>query len=185
MPEELRIKPAKEPGEKGYKEYLLYAIPLLFGLFVFTHIYLAAITLIKNKQLSALKNKWQALDAERKKSDNLNQEAKTSTQEAAFIQGLIERRITWAEKLNKLSLKLPAGVWFTELSVSGKDFILQGAVVSPEKRHMNLIKKLIDSLKNDTGFFKDFSSLELGSVQQKVIGSYDIVEFILLGAVKQ
>jgi Tfp pilus assembly protein PilN len=101
-----------------------------------------------------------------------------------MIQQLIGQRINWAEKLNKLSLNLPSGVWFNEIQVNSKEFILKASVISLQKEEMNLINAFIDNLKNDKDFFKDFNNLELNSAQKRVIGGYDVTDFILVGILK-
>jgi hypothetical protein len=94
------------------------------------------------------------------------------------------RKLNWSEKLNKLSLNLPSGIWFNELSVSKKDFILKGSVLSLQKEEMNLVNKFIDSLKKDMVFFKDFTRLELSSIQMKTVVGYDVFDFVLTGKLK-
>jgi hypothetical protein len=65
------------------------------------------------------------------------------------------------------------------LGVSQKELILNCSVVSLQKDEMGAIQRFIDILKGDAAFIKDFAGLELGSVQKKVLGAYDIVDFTL------
>jgi len=56
--------------------------------------------------------------------------------------------------------------------------------VSLQQEEMNAINKFMDNLKKDSVFLKDFSNLELTSVQKKVIGGYDIADFVLSAKLK-
>ena len=71
-----------------------------------------------------------------------------------------------------------------DLVLDQKNMVLKGSVVSLQKEEFNLINGFIDSLKKDYGFIKDFNSLELSSIQRRVIVAYDIVDFILTGTQK-
>ena len=113
------------------------------------------------------------------------QEHAAFSQDAIVLQQLSNQRINWAEKLNKLSLNLPPGVWFTDLSVTQKDFILKGSVIALQKEEMSLIHKLLSGLQNDPGFIGDFYNLELASVQNRAVGGYEVSDFTLVGAIKK
>lgn len=183
LPEDLkgRLK-SKKLGISA--DYFLYLIPLALALCLSVHIYLALFGLFKNYQLHSLNNKWRTLEPQRKMLEGFNKEYEVLSSDVAIIQQLSVSRINWAEKLNKLSLNLPAGVWFNEISVSRKDFVIRASSVSLQKEQMGLINKFINNLKNDTEFFKDFNSLELGPMQARVVAGYDIVDFVLQGVLK-
>ncbi len=188
LPEGLKLKAKGKnigAGLTGLKpKYFLYIIPLIFGILLCVHIYLSVTTIIKNTQLSALNNKWQKSQPQRKALEDFNKEYSVVSEYTLALQKLIQGKINWAQKMNKLSLDLPSGVWFNEISISGGNLVLQGSVVSLEKQEMALIKGFIDNLKNDPGFFGDFNNLDLSSVQDKAMGGYNIVDFVLQGALK-
>jgi Tfp pilus assembly protein PilN len=142
------------------------------------------VSIAKNYQFGALNRKWQSLEPERKKLENFNKGYRLSVDDAKVMQQLIIQKLNWSEKLNKLSLDLPSGVWFNELSLRGKNFVLKGSALSLQKEEVSLINQFMDNLKKDTNFFKDFISLELSSVQRRVIAGYDVIDFILTGALK-
>lgn len=178
-PEELKVK-AKRFGKVSIEsKYFLYLIPLVFAVLILAHICLAAVGIVKSFQFSQLNSKWKKLEPQRELLNNLKKEYDVVTSGAKVMQELHSRRLNWSEKLNRLSQDLPSGIWFNELLVSQKDFVLKASVVSLQKEEMFLINKFIDSLKNDTHFLRDFNKLELGSVQKKSIGGYDVVDFIL------
>jgi Tfp pilus assembly protein PilN len=139
------------------------------------------VSIIKSSELKGLNNKWRALEPQRKTLQDFSSEYSVLSEDSKTMQQLMQQRISWSEKLNKLSLFLPAGVWFNELNVNRKDFTLSGSVVSLQKEEMALVDRFMDSLKADQGFFKDFLKLELRSVQKRTVGGYEITDFVLSG----
>lgn len=166
------------------KLLLFYFIFLVFGISVFLHIFLTMLNIARSRQYQLLINKWEGLLPQRKEVEKLRQEYEILLADAQIIQQLTSQRINWAEKLNKLSLCLPSGVWFDALTVLNKQFELRGSAISLQKTEMDLINRFLSSLKNDAGFFKDFNNLELSSVERKEIASYEVVTFILSGKLK-
>ncbi len=187
LPEELkaRAKTKKTGVVVGFKpEYAINFIPLIFGILICAHIFLGIVSVAKSNQYRILNSQWKKLEPQRKLLESFNKENTVFSESAKAIQQLTEQRLSWAEKLNRLSACLPAGIWFNDLSVSNKDLVLQASVISLQKDEMNLIAKFIENLKNDAGFFKGFSGLELGPVQHRTVGSYDIADFILTATFK-
>ena len=193
MPEELKIKtklknPERETASRassfGQDQLFIYAIPVLLGLLVCAHIYLAVISSLKHGQLVALNGQWVKLEPQKKALDGFNQLYAGVSQDASLTQSLIKKRILWSQKLNELSLSLPAGVWFNEIAVSAKDIVIQGSVISQSKEEVNLVNQLLENLKADSEFSQDFASFELSNVQKHVVGGYDIADFILTGVLK-
>lgn len=183
LPEELKTKP-RRIAEGFELKQILYLIPIMLGILIIVHIYLLGVLIAKNSQVSSLNNKWQQLAPQRKALEDFRKVYEGLSSDAAIIRQLATSRIAWSEKLNRLSLDLPSGVWLNELSFKQKSFVLKASAVSLQKEEMTLINKFMDNLKNDTDFFKDFSSLELGPVQRRAVGSYDIVDFDLQAKLK-
>lgn len=181
--EELKGKPK---GKKWAIEpnYFLYLIPCVAGIMFALHIYLALLGIVRNYQFRFLSEKWRKLEPQRKALENFNKEYDSQSSDVRIIQQLISSKIDWSQKLNKLSLNLPSGVWFNEISVSQRNFILKGSSLSLQKEEVGLINKFIDNLKSDAEYFKDFNELELGPMQRRTIAGYDIVDFVLQGSLK-
>ena len=181
LPEESKPKAKKVKIES---KSVLNFIPLVFSILIFLHIFLAIVSIIQNCRLSALNNKWHNLEPQRKILEETKKELNILSADSKAIQQLTGQRISWAEKLNSLSINLPSGIWFNEILLSNKEFSLKGSIISLQKEEMGLIDKFLSNLKSDAGFFKDFNNLELGSVQKKVIGGYEVSDFILTGKLK-
>lgn len=185
LPDELKVKvKTKKTGINVEAKKFLYIIPLVLGLLLCVHIYLALFNISRAGALRALESKWKTFESKRKELQEFNKEYSVSVEDEKAIKQLLEQRINWAEKLNKLSLNLPSGVWFNELTVTRKDLIIKGSVVSLQKQEMNLIKGFIDNLKTDKAFFKDFNTLELTTADRKTISGLDVVEFVLQASYK-
>jgi len=165
-------------------KYFVYSIPLAFAVLLLAQTCLLTVGIAQAIQYNSLKGKWDKLIPQREELNNLKKNYEVSTSNAKLIQELNNRRISWSQKINRLSLDLPSGIWFNELQVSRKDFILKASAVSIRKEEMSLIKKFMDTLKGDTNFMKDLSSVELSSVQKRQIGAYDAVDFILSAKLK-
>ncbi|PIP18831.1 MAG: hypothetical protein COT38_01425 [Candidatus Omnitrophica bacterium CG08_land_8_20_14_0_20_41_16] len=191
LPEELRnriIKPVKSAtagsGVKAGPRQLILIIPLVFAVLLIAHTVFIFLGIIQSVQLSSLKDRWGKLAPEKKALEDFNSEYTLLSGDSQEIQRLLNERIKWAEKLNKLSLALPPGVWFEAISASGKEFQLRGKVVSLSKEEVSLIRQLIDALKNDANFFKGFNTLELSAVEKGAIGGYEVSDFTLIGTLK-
>jgi len=192
LPEELRNRVAKvnKPetvivDTQGLEpKHFILLIPLIFALLICGQLTAGIMGIARASQLHILNGKWKSLEPQRKVLEEFNDKYALVSEDAQAVQQLMRNRIIWSEKLNKLSLNLPSGVWFNGLAANSKELILKGSVISLNKEELNLIKQLIDNLKSDSGFFRDFATLELGSAEKKTIGSYDVTEFILNATLK-
>jgi len=193
LPDDLKVKvkgrsveagPLGNPLSLVQDRLFIYAIPVILGIFILVHLYLAVLSVTKNGQLSSLNRKWSDLAAQKKELDEFNQEFSASSQDAGVLAQLNRQRTLWAQKLNELSLQLPAGVWFGEILINGSNLTVRGSVISLGKDEVGLINKLLDNLKKIPEFSKDFLNLELNSVQKRSVGGYDIADFVLAGALK-
>ncbi|MDO8662310.1 MAG: hypothetical protein Q7K98_03720 [Candidatus Omnitrophota bacterium] len=191
LPEELRNKVVKLKKPEATitaaglePKHFILLIPLAFGILIGLQLIIGLLGLTKSVQARMLDGKWSSLEPERKALKEFNDKYNLVSEDTQIIQQLMRTRVNWSEKLNSLSLNLPAGVWFEEILVNSKELALQGAVVSLNKEELSLIKQLIDNLKNDPAFFRDFNYLEMGSAKKKAFGSYDITEFTLNASLK-
>lgn len=193
LPEELRVKTKEKAPEQVVAKsgsslnqdlWFILAIPGLVGLFVLAHLYFGVASISGNSKLASLNRKWTQLAPQKKAFDEFNQIYSSASQYAELTKLLIRQRTLWSDKFNKLSLNLPAGVWFNDISLAKQNITIQGSVVSLKADELNLINNLLDNLKADKEFFKDFLSLELSNVQTRIVGSYDITDFVLQGTLR-
>lgn len=171
----------KKKGQGPDPNTLVIILPAVLGLIIFVNIYLAGIFIVKTSGLHMLEKKWAAMGPQRKAMDEFKSKYAVLSADHLAIQQLITKRVNYSLILNKLSLDLPSGVWFSDLSLSASGLMLRGSVVSLDKNEMALINKFIANLKSDKGFIKYFASFELSSVQRRAIAGFDIVDFVLTG----
>jgi Tfp pilus assembly protein PilN len=185
LPHELKVKSkGKNLSAALELKYLPSIILSILGLLVFIHLSLALVYIARNNQLRILNNRWQVLMPQRKIVEEFNKEYTIFSEDTKAIKDLIDKRVSWSQKLNRLSLDLPVGLWFNNIAVTSANFNLQGSAISMQKEEMGLIRKLIDNLKSDAPFFRDLNSLELSSVQKKTIAGYEVTDFTLIGTLK-
>jgi Tfp pilus assembly protein PilN len=195
LPEELKAKlktralanvKKAEPNvvATGRKKILLL-LPLIAAVTIVEPVYLTGVSVIKNIQFQGMERKWKGLEGQRKIVDEFAGENWLLSQDAIAIKGYLDKRIGWAEKLNKLSLYLPKGIWFNSITLSSKELIIQASAFSLQKEEMNLINAFIENLKKDAVFSNDFKSMELGAVQKRLAGSSEVTDFVLVFALKK
>lgn len=159
----------------------IYAVPVVFVILMLMHIYLALLSGSLNHKYNMLNHKWKGIESQRKQLEDEKKKYNLVSQDVLTLQGFTKGSLNWAEKLNLLSLKLPSGIWFNEIELAGKSFVLKGAVISLEKQELSLINKFLENLKSNSNFTNGFVKLELGPVKRDNIGGYDIINFTLEG----
>lgn len=185
LPEQLKARAASRKEKVTIEvKYFVYLIPFALVFLLLVHIYLGVLLVAKHNQIASLNKKSQSLEPEKKQLEIFNKENALQTQDSSAIKAWLDERVVWSEKLAVLSKSLLPGIWFSELSITPKDFTLRASVVSLQKEEMHFVKKFIDNLKTDTAFFKDFFSLELSSVQSRTIGNFDVLDFTLNGTLR-
>lgn len=181
LPQELRVSRKKEAFDL---KILLLAIPALGALIIAIHVLLIILMFYKNLELGILESKWKDLAPQRKQLEELKKEITLLSQDAKVMQDMVAKRINWAEKLNKTSLSLPSGIWINEMAFNGKELAINCSVISLQKDEINLINKFVDKLENEAAISSNISNIELGTMQRRTVGSYDIVDFVLTGKLK-
>lgn len=183
LPEEFKTKIKKAERDTKSKQ-ILYIIPAVFAVLVVFHVILTLLLLSKSFQLGSLNAEMRKLEPQKKILQQYKSENEAISQDKNQILQLTNQRILWAQKLNRLSQDLPAGIWFNEIAYNAKDFVILGSAVSLQNADLALINKFIENLKSDYSFYGDFNKLELNSVQRKKIGGYDVADFTLTGYLK-
>jgi len=185
LPEDLQVKSRKIGVKSIPPVYIIYGLIAVLCFLVLLHIVYGGIGLYQGLRLNNLNSKWAALEPDRASLQDYKSQLEAFSADAKAMQKLIKQRISWAQKLNRLSLDLPKGIWFNELTVNQKELTVKCSAISPlQKEEYALINKFIDGLKADSLFVSDFSDIKLASAQKRTIGSYGVVDFIIIGAIK-
>jgi Tfp pilus assembly protein PilN len=190
LPEEQKARTRKtvssaSPAVNGFDpSYLVYAVPVSIAVLLLTHLYLGSVFLSKQRRLDALNKEWIGLEAQRQKIVNFKAESDVNSQDAQIIDELTTKSIRWSEKLNRLSLDLPPGIWFNDIAISRKTLEIKASVFSLESNGVDLINKFLLNLKNDKDFINSFVSVETGNMVTKKLGSYEVMDFTVTGTLK-
>ncbi|MCX7661304.1 MAG: PilN domain-containing protein [Candidatus Omnitrophica bacterium] len=177
LPEELKSRKIKlEESQPIRVVEIFYRI---FIILIFIHILFIALGIARSFRLSFLIKRWNSF------ADKVRilEEAKRGYSEEAEskkqVNQILKNRISWAEKLNCLSLDLPSGVWFNSLSFEKDMLLITASALSLERKGITSINKFIENLKNDKNFSKDFKKIQLGPIQTKDISGYEVLDFSL------
>ncbi len=185
LPEELKARVREKTPVTGTDlKRFLFILPVIAALLLCLHIYLAAMNIKNGVELRSLTKKWEAVAPQKKELDEFNKSYAVFSDDIKAAERLTADRVDWSQKLDRLSRDLPAGIWFRDIFIKSGSFTLEGSVLSLQEDEMGLIKEFMDALKNDAEFFKGFESLDLGSVQRKALGSYNVIDFVLTGKTK-
>lgn len=184
LPEELKLK-ITSSREGIPSKLVVYAVAAILALLLIAHAVLAIVFVVRGSQLALLHAQWAKAEPQRKALENARKELEALSHDAQASQQLISQRTEWGRKLNRLSLDVPAGVWFDDLSFARNDFSLHCSVISLQKEEMGLVNRFIEALKADPDFYSDFSALELGSITVRAIGGHEVTDFTISGTLRQ
>ena len=184
LPDELKLKAKKETQELATKKLFLL-FPAVAAVFVCVHLVLGAAYLVRGSQLTILNAQWSRLEPQRKQVEGARKELEGKQLDSQAARQVLAQRLEWAPKLQALSTHLPRGVWFNEFLFLRGDLTLQCSVVSLAKEEMSLLSAFIEDLKKDLQFSESFERIELGSIQIKTIGIYEVTDFTLSARARQ
>ncbi|MFA5075671.1 MAG: hypothetical protein WC436_06240 [Candidatus Babeliales bacterium] len=181
LPEELRVKKktVKEAAKPTQWDNAIYAVPVILLIVIVIHLFLGAVSITRSRVLAGLQQTWKKLEPQRTQVLGLKSVLTAESSDAQIVQSMLVKRVRVAPKLNKLSLDLQSGIWFNSVSFDQKNLIVRASVVSLKMDEMDVINVFMESLKDDKDFSADFRNMEVGSVQRKTIGTYDVVDFVL------
>lgn len=182
LPEDRRPRKASPADEKFFMSLLV--IPLVILALVVSHAYLGVMYIVKSSRVNVLSAAWKQMEPERVKLEGMKNKIAASSSDARAVNDILSNRIVYAEKLQKLSEYLPSGIWFNDIFFSRKELIVKGSVVSLRQDELELISSLRDAMVNDKDFMKNFNSVEMGPVQRRSIGTYEVLDFIFTAQVK-
>ena len=186
LPEEKRVKikaravaaPAKPglPAPEQLKK-LIWVVPVLAGVLVFVHLYLGVAQIGAAMERAALEKKLAGFQPQMGSLKGFKERFEIVSQDDNVMRDLAAKNIPWSKKLNRLSLDLPVGIWFRELSANDRQLVVSCSAVSPEGDQVELIKLFMSSLHDDPDFYGDFTGFDMGSVQKRMMGSFEVADF--------
>jgi hypothetical protein len=181
LPDDLKIK--KQASQPSQFDNLVYLIPVILVVVIFVHLYLGFVFMTRSQVLAGLERSWRTLEPQRNEVLGMKSEINAESSDAKVVKGYMSARVLLAPKLNKLSLDLQPGIWFNDITFNRSSLFVKASIVSLKMDEMDVINTFLEGLKNDRDFNADFSSVEVGAVQRKTVGSYDVVDFVLTATV--
>lgn len=171
------------------------------GALIVFHILLFTVGIYAKVRFHSLNKKYIAILPEKKDADSLRERSESIDRKVKAINDLMIKRFIWAKKLNALSDSMVSGVWLNELSYDSKvvERVAQGngkgkKGASTEKVLSNylvlsgftsqmgesgaaFVGKFIKSLKDNTGFYSDFSDITLVSIKSDKADGQEVMNF--------
>jgi len=151
---------------------------LLVGVAVFYLEYAAVNSVIKQKQDQVRDIKEQIR--------KLQQQGKNlSKADIMSLAKLESGRIFWAEKFRELSKVLPEDMAITRLNFKNDALVIEGVSrIFLGEREFDVINRLIDRLRTDDIFSRDFEDVKFSKFSRVSVLKQDIVEFEIVARVK-
>ena len=114
--------------------------------------------------------------------------------EVKFLNILINDKISWAKKLERISVNLQDGLWIEKLDIvesktRGKSeylaaityglSIVGNSFLEDESKETGQVNKFLEALKNDKEFMLGFKSIEIASQNRKEVEGHWITSFVI------
>ncbi len=199
LPKEYRTKKVELPS---------FSLIPVISIIVCIHLLLAIASNVKARSLADLEERWQALQPDKEIADAVKNELTTMRERIDAIDNLIQGRVSWSKKLSDLSDAMIPGVWLNKLWLEQKTVLvktelkapdaegggpksatrerivqtlhLSGSVIATGGEETAAIGRFIKSLKNNAGFFSDFTEIETTSIQRSRLKEVEVMDFELV-----
>lgn len=205
---EINLLP-KEHKKKKIELPELPFLPLLagvLGLVVAVHLLFTLSLNLKTRVLRRLEKRWYEILPEKKNADNVIALLTSMRSKINTVDELIKGRVSWAKKLSDLSDAIIPGVWLNRLwietkvvslrqrnergeiqaeAVTVKTLHLNGSVIVTGGEETAAVGKFMWSLKNNAGFFEDFSEIKSAYMQRNELKDAEVMDFELICYFKQ
>jgi len=188
IPAALR-KNGKEKSTLAIKiphEILLGVGAGLVLLIVTVHLILGVIWLVGIGQLTAHQMAWQKLAADKTALDAISDGSKDiKTRMNMLSEMTTKKSVLWSPKFNAISDALPRGLWLKNMALDNVGLSIEGSVVSKTRNEISNVGLFLSALKQDKDFIKDFSSLEVNSIQRNKANSVEVADFTVVAKLNE
>jgi hypothetical protein len=155
-------------------------------LIVTVHLILGVIWLIGIGQLTSHQMAWQKLAGDKAALDAISDDSKDIKTRMGMITDMTTKRsVLWAPKFNAISDALPRGLWIRTMTLDKSGLSMEGSVVSKTRNEISNVGLFIATLKQDNDFIKDFSSLEVNSIERSKESSVEVADFTILAKLNE
>ena len=154
-------------------------------LLVTIHLILGAVWLGGMGRLEIYKANWQRLLPDKNELDSINKESGDLKMKTSTISDMtIKKSVLWAPKFNTISDNLPKGLWLRRMTLDKNGLTMEGSVVSKSQNEINNVGMFLSTLKQNNVFMKDFSTLEVNSIQRDKNHAVEVTDFTVMAKMK-
>ncbi len=155
-------------------------------LLVTVHLILGAVWLVGMGRLASDRANWQKLSPDKTALDAINNESKDLKNKINVISDMTTRKsVLWAPKFNAISDALPRGLWIRKMTLNKTSLVVEGSVVSKTRNEINNVGLFLSALKQNDDFMKDFSSLEVNSIQRGKTNAIEVTDFTVMAKLNE
>ncbi len=155
-------------------------------LLVTAHLILGAVWLVGMGRLVSDRANWQKLSPDKTALDAINNESKDLKNKINVISDMTTRKsVLWAPKFNAISDALPRGLWIRKMTLNKTSLVVEGSVVSKTRNEINNVGLFLSALKQNDDFMKDFSSLEVNSIQRGKTNAIEVTDFTVMAKLNE
>jgi len=149
------------------------------------HLLLGVVWLSGMGHLSSYKANWQKVLPDQILLGSLNEESGDLKKKINVIADMTTRKfVRWSSKFNAISDALPRGLWIRKMTLDKIGLVMEGSGVSKTQSEINNVGMFLSALKKNDDFMKDFSSLEVNSIQRSKINTIEVTDFTVMAKLK-
>lgn len=149
------------------------------------HLILGVIWLKDARHLSAYNARWQELAPDKALLDSIKKESGDLKKNIKMVSDMtVKKSVLWSPKFNAISDALPKGVWIRKMTLDKTGLTIEGSVVSKSQNEINNVGLFLSALKQNDGFMRDFSTLEVNSIQRGSNNAVEVTDFTVMAKIK-
>ena len=177
LPEELRSRKQINLGLGR----VIYFAKLGFIILAAIHLLLLFISLAYKYSAIRFEKTKSRISSQDIGAGSLAKEFMTIENRIKIISDLSKTNSHWAERLQKLSLALPNGVWFNHIRAQSGILDITGSVVSLKDDEVEALNKFLHDLKKDTSFYSGFKNIDIVSIGKSNLFGVEVADFSIRG----
>jgi len=144
------------------------------------HIVLLLINVGKLAHYKSLQHQWDSMRSDKENVDSVVSKMRTFQGKYTALEDIAKKgELSWSQKLNILSDFIPRGMWFRRIALNNEMLFIEGSMVSQGVSEISSVSRLISKLKGSDDFMRDFTELDIGSIQRRRIKNIEIADFVV------
>ncbi len=173
-------------GSIALPEGILFGVGGIFVvILILIHGLLVSLWVVKGVRYAFYKTVWTKMLPDKNSIDSLSRQIKDLNSRTSTITGIASHKnILWSQKLNILSDTIPKGMWLKKIDWNNNILTIEGCAVSRFHDEITIVGNFVSNLQRTQDFIKDFSSLELNSVNRSKKGVTEVADFMMTAKAK-